>query len=108
MRRRIANHATGMTHRRGLIATGLALACVPLLALAQNNPAHKPAPAQTRAASIKTADRGQQVWEQNCSRCHNAPQGFSPHISGTIAMHMRVRASLSEADYRELRKFLNP
>jgi cytochrome c5 len=54
------------------------------------------------------ADRGQQVFNQNCSRCHNAPEGFSPSISGTIAMHMRVRASLSDADYKALLRFLNP
>jgi cytochrome c5 len=53
-------------------------------------------------------DRGQQVFEQNCARCHNAPEGFSSSISGTVAMHMRVRAGLSDADYRALRKFLNP
>ena len=53
-------------------------------------------------------DRGQQVFEENCARCHNAPEGFSSNISGTVAMHMRVRASLSDADYKALRKFLNP
>ena len=56
----------------------------------------------------RAADRGQQVFEQNCSRCHNAPEGFSPRVSGTIATHMRVRAGLSEADYKALRRFLNP
>lgn len=53
-------------------------------------------------------DRGQQVFNENCSRCHNAPGGFSPRISGTIAKHMRVRANLSDADYKALLKFLNP
>jgi cytochrome c5 len=53
-------------------------------------------------------DRGQQVFEQNCARCHNAPQGFSSNISGTVAMHMRVRAGLSDADYKALHRFLNP
>jgi cytochrome c5 len=53
-------------------------------------------------------DRGQQVFEQNCARCHNAPEGFSSSISGTVAMHMRVRAGLSDADYKALRRFLNP
>jgi hypothetical protein len=53
-------------------------------------------------------DRGQQVFEQNCARCHNAPDGFSSRISGSVAMHMRVRANLSEEDYKALRKFLNP
>jgi cytochrome c5 len=55
-----------------------------------------------------TAPSGQKVFEQNCSRCHNAPEGFSPNISGTIAAHMRVRAGLSEADYKALLRYLNP
>ena len=57
---------------------------------------------------VATPDRGQQVFVQNCSRCHNAPEGFSSRISGTIARHMRVRASLSDADYKALLRFLNP
>jgi len=55
----------------------------------------------------QSQDRGQQVFEQNCARCHAAPQGFSSSISGTVAMHMRVRAGLSDADYKALRHFLN-
>lgn len=51
---------------------------------------------------------GQQVFEQNCSRCHNAPQGFSPRISGTVARHMRVRAGLGAEDEKALLRFLNP
>ena len=72
----------------------------------------KPQPSQPKAASkaVHTAipDRGQEVFNQNCSRCHNAPEGFSPSISGTVARHMRVRANLSEADYKALLRFLNP
>ena len=61
-----------------------------------------------KVAQATKQDRGQQVFEQNCARCHNAPQGFSSKISGTVAMHMRVRAGLSDEDYKALRKFLNP
>jgi cytochrome c5 len=61
-----------------------------------------------RAVHAGSQDRGQQVFEQNCARCHNAPEGFSSSISGAVAMHMRVRAGLSDADYKALRKFLNP
>jgi cytochrome c5 len=61
-----------------------------------------------KAVHAGNEDRGQQVFEQNCSRCHNAPQGFSSSISGAVAMHMRVRAGLSDADYKALRRFLNP
>jgi cytochrome c5 len=72
---------------------------------AQKN--QKPAnPPETRDRS--NASRGQQVFNENCSRCHNTPEGFSSHISGTISKHMRVRAGLSEADYKELLHFLNP
>jgi cytochrome c5 len=53
-------------------------------------------------------DEGQRIFEQNCSRCHTAPNGFSPRISGTVARHMRVRASLSQHDEQELLRFLNP
>lgn len=67
---------------------------------------------QSRTASQSTrpaaSNRGATVFEQNCSRCHNTPQGFPPSVSGTIAMHMRVRANLSDEDYKALRQFLNP
>jgi hypothetical protein len=53
-------------------------------------------------------DDGQRVFEQNCSRCHNAPDGFSPRITGTVLRHMRVRASLSQHDEKELLHFMNP
>ena len=59
-----------------------------------NNPVHQ--------------DEGQRVFDQNCSRCHTAPDGFSPRISGTVVRHMRVRASLSKQDEQELLRFLNP
>jgi hypothetical protein len=48
------------------------------------------------------------IFQQNCSRCHNTPEGFSPRISGTIVRHMRVRASLSKHDEEELLRFFNP
>jgi len=68
-------------------------------------PRNKPA---SRAVKTASPNRGAKVFEQNCSRCHNAPEGLSPSVSGAIAMHMRVRASLSEEDYKALRQFLNP
>lgn len=61
-----------------------------------------------KAVHKGSQDRGQQVFEQNCARCHNAPEGFSSNISGSVAMHMRVRAGLSDADYKALRQFLSP
>jgi cytochrome c5 len=53
-------------------------------------------------------DDGQRIFDQNCSRCHTAPDGFSPRITGTVLRHMRVRASLSQHDEQELLRFMNP
>ncbi len=53
-------------------------------------------------------DEGARIFRQNCSRCHNAPDGFSPSISETVLRHMSVRASLSMRDKAELLRFLNP
>jgi mono/diheme cytochrome c family protein len=64
--------------------------------------------APQKAVHATNQDRGQEVFEQNCARCHHAPAGFPSSISGTVAMHMRVRAGLSDADYKALRQFLNP
>ena len=67
---------------------------------------------KNQAAAAKTGeqsdDDGQRVFEQNCSRCHNAPEGFSPRITGTIVRHMRVRANLSKEDEQKLLRFFNP
>jgi mono/diheme cytochrome c family protein len=82
------------------------LAALPLVTLAKSAP---PAGgSQPNSSPASQPDRGQQVFEQNCARCHNAPVGFSPRVAGTIARHMRVRASLSDEDYKALRRFLAP
>lgn len=72
---------------------------------AQNKPGRTSAAKPTQQ---KEEDEGQKVFEQNCSRCHNAPEGFSPRISATIVRHMRVRANLSQEDEQKLLRFFNP
>jgi cytochrome c5 len=59
-------------------------------------------------AGAATPSEGEKKFKQNCSRCHEAPQNLSPSVSGTILRHMRVRASLSQQDERDILKFLNP
>lgn len=61
-----------------------------------------------RDAGPATTGEGEQKFKQNCSRCHGAPQELSTRTSGTVLRHMRVRASLSERDERDILKFLNP
>ena len=85
-----------------------AVAVAPLLALAGQNPEQPQQVRPQKSHTVPAPDRGQQVFDQNCSRCHNPPEGFSPRISGTIALHMRVRANLSDEDYKALLHFLNP
>lgn len=63
---------------------------------------------QDRQARPQATSDGERVFAQNCSRCHTAPQGFPPSISGTIVRHMRVRANLSREDERAILKYLNP
>jgi cytochrome c5 len=53
-------------------------------------------------------DEGEKKFEQNCSRCHNAPESLSPRIAGTVIRHMRVRASLSKQDAEAILHYLNP
>jgi mono/diheme cytochrome c family protein len=59
-------------------------------------------------AAHATEDEGARIFAQNCARCHNAPDGFSSRISGSVVRHMRVRASLSKHDEEELLRFFNP
>ncbi len=72
------------------------------------SPADSKEQATGNAVHNATQRDGQQVFEQNCSRCHTAPQGFSPRISGTVVRHMRVRAGLSAEDEKALLRFFNP
>jgi cytochrome c5 len=99
---------------RAIIFTSIMSASVALPGLSQTGkPASSATAKQQKPTSPALEDSprvhdGQKVFEQNCGRCHNAPQGFSPSISGAVSRHMRVRANLSQADYEALLRFLNP
>jgi cytochrome c5 len=69
-------------------------------------PTHNAAAAQNSAKSQPS--EGETIFHQRCGNCHNAPEGFSPRISGTVVRHMRVRASLSKHEEEELLRFFNP
>jgi cytochrome c5 len=63
--------------------------------------------AQPATATV-AQDPGERKFQANCSRCHNAPQQLSPRIAGTVVRHMRVRASLSTEDERDILRYLAP
>lgn len=101
---------------RILIATGLIQGCS-LLAQAQTpgpsgatGQAPKPSTQPGKAATSQPTpeSQGEKKFQQYCNRCHNPPEELSPRIAGTIALHMRVRASLSAADEREILRYLAP
>jgi cytochrome c5 len=60
-----------------------------------------------QAQADRQAARGEQVFKENCSRCHDAPEALRPQITVQIIRHMRVRASLSAEDEKALLHFMN-
>jgi len=66
------------------------------------------AKAATKRQAAQPSSDGERIFQQNCSRCHNAPETFPQSISGTIVRHMRMRANLSQREEQELLKYLNP
>lgn len=81
--------------------------------IAQTQPANQVAQARQAAkkgtASVAPAQNpGERKFQANCSRCHTAPEQISPRITGTVVRHMRVRASLSAEDERDILRYLSP
>jgi cytochrome c553 len=100
-----------MNHLR-LIAIALLLLAA-LRLRSQDSRSSTPAPDGDRShKTIQPGEShqsdGERKFAHHCGRCHNSPEGFSPHISGTIVRHMRVRASLSKQDEQDILRFLNP
>lgn len=95
-------------HIQLLLAAGALSALFPLLTHGLSPKRQGPSREQPQAAKKQDQSRGQRVFNQNCARCHDAPQSFPPQVSVTIVRHMRVRASLNAADEKALIEFLNP
>lgn len=62
---------------------------------------------ETRA-NTHARSEGERLFAINCSRCHMPPTSLSPRTTGTILMHMRTRARLSQQDEQALLKFMAP
>jgi cytochrome c5 len=82
------------------------------LVLAQAPPPSKPADSSGKSApkAVRTnqPDVGQRKFDANCGRCHSFPEQLSPSLTGTVVRHMRVRASLSAEDEKDILRFLAP
>ncbi|HYK37879.1 hypothetical protein [Alloacidobacterium sp.] len=93
------------------LLTILLLGGVGAAALQQDTPAAqsgKKAASSSNSSSQSQGTTGEEVFQANCARCHRPPMSISPRITGTIIMHMRMRARLSRQDEQLLLKYMAP
>lgn len=74
----------------------------------QAKPVNVSAKALGKVTNKTQTDIGQRKFDANCGRCHSVPEQLSPALTGTVVRHMRVRASLSAQDEKDILKFLAP
>jgi|SRR5579872_1553435 len=60
----------------------------------------------TQSSDDAERNEGQKRFQQNCGRCHHAPEALSPRVTPAVLMHMRVRANLTAEDQRLILKFM--
>ena len=89
------------------LACTVALASYLFMAEPATAGAHKESAKDTAVATVApVADpasmrlQGEQRFHANCGRCHATPQKFSPRVMATVVRHMRVRATITDADMR--------
>ena len=104
----------GVTRFRPALTILLVLAIVTAVfagdSLSGDSPRPAAASAKKDAANLAAVSRsydadsmrlqGEQRFRANCGRCHAAPQKFPPRMMGTVLRHMRVRATITDADMR--------
>jgi len=65
---------------------------------------HTPLVQITDADSMRV--QGEQRFHANCGRCHATPQKFPPRVMATVIRHMRVRATITDADMRLILSYM--
>lgn len=95
--------------QRSLLFSAILMGCLLLssFALARTNGAKDGTTGTAASSTNETSDKpaetrisGEQRFHSNCGRCHAAPPKFPPRMMATIVRHMRVRATLTDADMR--------
>ena len=78
-----------------------------------SNSTAEPAAVQTTAPTERNSEEadnirteGEKRFRANCSRCHAAPHKFPPRMMATIVRHMRVRATITDADMRYILAYM--
>ena len=66
------------------------------------------APSSATISESNSGMSGQELWSNNCQRCHNmrSPAMYTPVQWEVIVLHMRVRANITGADHRAITDFL--
>ena len=72
------------------------------------NSQQSPPQGTKQSVSAVEQDPGEKKFQQNCNRCHNAPETLPPSATGTVLRHMRERANLSAKDEHDILKYLIP
>jgi len=82
----------------------------PASSLFAGSPSAKKEASEAAVVNAGDADgmriEGEKRFHANCGRCHAAPQKFPPRMMGTVLRHMRVRATITEADRRLILFFM--
>jgi hypothetical protein len=81
--------------------------CVGTLTAHPQENKQAPSTAQTKE-SQSDSQYGEHVFMANCARCHKPPMTIPLQATGTVIMHMRVRAKLSRKDEQALLHYLAP
>jgi hypothetical protein len=58
------------------------------------------------APQPEKARDGEEVYKENCTRCHNTPPAMSERHAKVVSAHMRVRANLTARDANAVMHYL--
>ena len=58
------------------------------------------------ASASGRAPDGEQIYQNNCTRCHIAIHTFAPKRMATVAHHMQVRAMLTREEQAAVLRYL--
>ena len=68
--------------------------------------ASKPSPAPNVEERGAMLVEGEKRFATNCGRCHQSPHHSPPRMMATVVRHMRVRATITDADMRLILLYL--
>ena len=95
-----------MIRNQGITAI-VALGALGIVLFVGCKPDHQPA-MMDAAAPAENEKGGAQLWEENCSRCHNfrSPTQYNDSEWQVVMHHMRVRANLTAQEHKKILEFL--